>query len=322
MKQSVRILLLLILLSVSGFTFSQADNNRMTPEQYITAFKDAAVADMKKTGVPASITLSQGMYESECGNSPLAREANNHFGIKCHKEWNGNTYHQDDDASDECFRKYNTVQQSYDDHSDFLRTRDRYAFLFNLDITDYKAWAHGLKKAGYATNPAYAQKIIDLIERYSLQGLDKGENIPVAAISKAPPIIIKEKNKPLTPIKRKETAIAEMGEINQVPYVRAKRNDSYLTLAQEYDLMLWQLLKYNDADKEDVLQERAIVFLKAKRNKTETEFHIVKRGETMHDIAQQHGIKLKKLCSRNNFAEGEDPKPGDKIWLNKSKPNQ
>ncbi len=298
----------------------QPTTGRMTPETYIAAFKDAAIADMKKTGVPASITLAQGIYESDCGNSDLAREANNHFGIKCHKEWNGNTFHKDDDAKDECFRKYNTVQQSYDDHSDFLRTRDRYAFLFNLDITDYKGWAHGLKKAGYATNPKYAHKIIELIERYSLQNLDRGETIPVASVTKTPEYI-KEKNTASTPARRKEIVIAQMGEINDIPFVRAKKNDSYVTIARDYDLKLWQVLKYNDVDKGDALNEKEIIFLKPKRNKADAEFHVVKRGETLHDISQLYGIKIKKLYSRNDLVKGEEPKPGVKIWLNKNKPH-
>src|SRR5258705_7856822 len=142
----------LILLQLIFISFLQA-TPRMTSEEYISSYKDDAVRDMLKTGVPASITLAQAMLESDNGNSMLAREANNHFGIKCHNEWSGDTYNQDDDRRNECFRKYNTVLESYDDHSEFLRTRHRYAFLFNYERTDYKSWAHGLKKAGYATNP-------------------------------------------------------------------------------------------------------------------------------------------------------------------------
>lgn len=145
--------------------------------------QEDAIKDMVKTGVPACITLAQGILESESGNSKLAQEANNHFGIKCHKEWEGKTFHQDDDARDECFRKYSTVLESYDDHSDFLKTRSRYAFLFELDVTDYKGWAHGLKKAGYATNPNYAHKLIDLIERYNLEAIN---NEAIARMNGAP----------------------------------------------------------------------------------------------------------------------------------------
>ncbi len=319
MKYSLlTILLLLVVVSVAA---PQPPTVRMTPEQYISTFKDAAIIDMKKTGVPASITLAQGMYESDCGNSDLATAANNHFGIKCHKEWSGNTFIKDDDTKDECFRKYNNVQQSYDDHSDFLRSRDRYAFLFNLEITDYKGWAHGLKKAGYATNPQYASKIIDLIERYDLQHLDRGENIPVASITKTPPAIVKEKRNDPVIVKKKETIIAQSGEINEVPYVLAGKNDSYISIAQKNDLLLWQLLKYNDAEKNDGLQTKEIVYLKPKRNSTETEYHIVRNGETLRDISQQYGIKMRKICLRNNLSDRTELQPGDKIWLNKNKPD-
>ncbi|HMT29189.1 MAG TPA: glucosaminidase domain-containing protein, partial [Bacteroidia bacterium] len=153
---------------------------RATIPEYIAKYKDDAIKDMMKMGVPASITLSQGILESESGNSLLAKNANNHFGIKCHSDWNGETFHQDDDARDECFRKYSTVLESFDDHGRFLRERPRYSFLFDLEISDYKSWAHGLKKAGYATNPRYAELLIKIIEEYNLHQFDKGgKKIPV-----------------------------------------------------------------------------------------------------------------------------------------------
>ena len=318
MKKNTLSFLILVLLS--DFAIAQKAA-RMTASQYQEAFKDAAISDMKKTGVPASITLSQGMYESDFGNSDLATEANNHFGIKCHKEWSGNTFHKDDDAKDECFRKYNTVQQSYDDHSYFLRSRPRYAFLFDLEITDYKGWARGLKKAGYATNPAYAQKIIELIERYELFKLDRGENLPVASIAPVQTPVKNAVKQGQTMPKIKTAPFAKQGSINNVPYVRAGKNDSYVTIARDNNIMLWQVLKYNDADKSDALLESEIVYLKPKRAKTDAEFHIVKAGENIRDIAQLHGIKSKKIYSRNNLEPGAEPKRGDKLWLNKCKPN-
>lgn len=154
------------------FFSSPSNGEKMSTEQYIDQYREAAMANMRQTGVPASITLAQGILESGAGNSPLAREANNHFGIKCHKEWNGPTYIQDDDEKDECFRKYEDALQSYLDHAHFLTSRPRYKGLFELDITDYKGWAHGLKAAGYATNPNYAQILIGLIERYELHRYD------------------------------------------------------------------------------------------------------------------------------------------------------
>ncbi|MBK7966465.1 MAG: glucosaminidase domain-containing protein [Bacteroidetes bacterium] len=205
---------------------------------YIEMFKDAAIADMMKTGVPSSITLAQGMYESDYGNSPLAKGANNHFGIKCHKEWNGETYHKDDDAPNECFRKYENVTQSYDDHSDFLRSRSRYHFLFDLEVTDYKGWSHGLKKAGYATNPSYASKIIGLIEKYNLSDYDvQGVKIPIAVDEKGSPL--KEDSKSTTPktssnapakrsksISDEKTSSTNANTVNGVPFVCAREGDT------------------------------------------------------------------------------------------------
>src|SRR5687768_16805330 len=156
---------------------TSAANTKLTRAQYLGMYKDEAVKDMRKTGVPASITLAQACLESQDGNSALAVEANNHFGIKC-SNWTGPTYIQDDDTRDECFRKYQSVLESYDDHSDFLRTRPRYADLFLLDITDYIGWSKGLKKAGYATNPQYAERLIRIIEDNKLYELDKGHDIP------------------------------------------------------------------------------------------------------------------------------------------------
>ena len=143
---------------------AQSEHHRLSPEEYISLYKELAVVNMKEKKVPASITLAQAMLESDCGNSPLAQEAMNHFGIKCHLEWDGATYHQDDDALHECFRKYQNPLQSFEDHSDFLMSRERYNFLFQLKIDNYKGWAHGLKKAGYATNPRYPEIVIAILK--------------------------------------------------------------------------------------------------------------------------------------------------------------
>ena len=142
---------------------------QVSVERYIDAYKDIAIREMKRMGIPASITLAQGILETESGNSDLVKKSNNHFGIKCKSSWSGSSVSHDDDASGECFRKYNTAEESYRDHSNFLRGSDRYAFLFKLPVSDYKRWAHGLKKAGYATNPAYPDILIKNIEKYNLQ---------------------------------------------------------------------------------------------------------------------------------------------------------
>ena len=176
-------LILIILFSLSFHGYSQ---KKITVEEYISLYKDLAIEEMKQHHIPASITLAQGILESENGNSKLAIKANNHFGIKCHKEWSGKTFHQDDDKKNECFRKYAKPGDSYRDHSDFLSTRDRYNFLFDLDITDYKSWAYGLKKAGYATNPRYPELLIRIIEENELWKLDKVVSRQSSVVSQEP----------------------------------------------------------------------------------------------------------------------------------------
>ena len=292
----------------------------MSCEEYITLHKDDAIRDMLKTGVPASITLAQAMLESDNGNSTLAREANNHFGIKCHEGWTGETLYQDDDRSNECFRKYRSVLDSYDDHSDFLRTRQRYAFLFNYERTEYKSWAYGLKKAGYATNPVYPEKLIKLIEENNLYAFDTVsaldnvvyQPLPKVAKSNDEP---KSESQPVT-----EVAIfaqRRTGEINRTQYVVARDGDTYETLAQEYDLMPWQILKYNDLKKTDHITGGETIFLKPKRNKTDGSFHILEQGETIRDVSQKYAIKLKALYRYNHLEEGAQPSAGEKIWLKK-----
>ncbi len=285
---------------------------RMTQQDYIARYKDDAVRDMLKTGVPASITLAQGMYESENGNSRLAREANNHFGIKCHKEWSGPSLIKDDDEKNECFRKYDSVLESYDDHSNFLRTRERYRFLFDYDITDYKKWAHGLKKAGYATNPEYAYKLIKIIEENNLQELDRAGL--TASAAPPPPGVRTAANNP-PPSKTEKTTASRLVE-NNIPYVVAGRGDSWLSLARQQDIMLWQLLKYNDADKGSNLSEGEVVYLKPKRNRARADYHVVREGESMRSISQVYGLKLKQLYRRNHIELYQEPAAGTRLSLN------
>ena len=300
----------------------KSDSGRVTPEMYIEMFREAAVSDMLKTGVPASITLAQGMYESDYGNSPLAKGANNHFGIKCHKEWSGDTYHQDDDAPNECFRKYESVVESYDDHSNFLRSRERYFFLFDLDVSDYKGWSHGLKKAGYATNPTYASRLIDLIERYKLYEYDaQGTKMPVAGTPAQVPV----KNEPKTTghrpvIKRNPTTTtaSAANTVNGVPFVYARKGDTWTKLASENNIDLWQVLEFNDADKNDVLKEGETVYIKPKKNHSDQFTHVLVEGETMRGISQQYGIKLSRLYKMNEMQFGTQPEAGTKIFLKRA----
>ena len=316
MKKTVTLSFLLVLFANMLMAYPGEEPKRMNSQDYIARFKEDAIRDMKKTGVPASITLAQGMYESENGNSRLAREANNHFGIKCHKEWTGPTFIKDDDTKNECFRKYDSVLESYDDHSNFLRTRERYRFLFDYGITDYKKWAFGLKKAGYATNPEYAYKLIRIIEENNLNELDYAGT--TAAISKPEPaapesFTKKSKSAPVAAILPPASFVD-----NHVAYVVARRGDSYLSIAQQQEMMLWQLLKYNDADKGSSLAEGEVVYLKPKKNKTHADFHVVREGETMRSISQLYGIRLKQLYKRNHVELYREPQPGTRLSLNKT----
>jgi hypothetical protein len=299
------------------------DEPRLTAEQYIAQFKDAAISDMKKSGVPASITMAQGMFESDYGNSSLAKVAKNHFGVKCHKDWGGDTYYMDDDAPNECFRKYNSVEESYDDHSNFLRTRDRYKFLFDLSITDYKGWAKGLKQAGYATNPAYADKLIEIIERYNLQVMDEGGTPqPIADVkvekNKEKKNVVNEDNKPIrVKVTPRVKVLNGLATINNVPFVYVEKSDSYLKIAKQYKLELWQILEYNEAEKNDILHIGDIVFLNPKKGRAEVETHTVKEGETMYDIAQAYGVRQKKIYQMNNIVPGTALTAGQELKMRK-----
>jgi LysM repeat protein len=300
----------------------RSDTGRITPEMYIEMFKDAAISDMMKTGVPSSITLAQGMYESDYGNSPLAKSANNHFGIKCHKEWSGDTYHKDDDAPNECFRKYENVTQSYDDHSDFLRSRERYHSLFELEITDYKGWSHGLKKAGYATNPSYASKIIGLIEKYNLSEFDvQGVKVPITAEKGETPTKSIPKKTEIKTVKSSadpKTSSIDTKTVNGVPFVYAREGDTWTKISSDHGIELWQVLEFNDADKNDILEVGNKVFIKAKKNKSTTFTHVLQEGETMHDISQLYGVKLSKLYKMNQLQPGAMVEAGTKIYLKRA----
>jgi len=305
---------LLLLFPSSLIAAPEADSgngNRMTISEYIDKYKNDAIKDMMLTGVPASITLAQGILESEAGNSDLARVANNHFGIKCHNDWSGRTYHKDDDEKDECFRKYNSVIESFDDHSRFLRERQRYAFLFEYDITDYKSWAHGLKKAGYATNPKYADLLIRLIEEHNLNQYDKGGRmVPLnQPISRSAPEIKQHSNRNQNQSKSYKV------NSNDIPYIIAKEGDTFYSIAAGNELFLWQVLKYNDAGSNDILAVGEIVYLKPKRGKPVEKSHLVSTGDSMRSIAQQYGVKLKRLYKLNHMKPGESPAAGDQIRL-------
>lgn len=302
MKKIVSIFCLLVVVSIS---FGQPAEKRITREDYIETYKDDAIKEMHRSGVPASITLAQGILESGDGNSPLAVYGKNHFGIKCHSGWKGKSMRLDDDEKNECFRKYNDVYDSYRDHSEFLTTRGRYSFLFDLKITDYKAWAKGLKKAGYATNPKYPNLLINLIEKHQLYQYDSYGKMP-------PKKLTKDRTSTLLALAKHSRTIKLH---NHIKYIKAKKGDTFYRITQDFDMNLWQIFKYNDLNKTDVLKVGDIIYLQPKKNRAKQGFHTVKTGETMRDISQLYGVKLKKLYKKNNLIMGTQPNVGDEISL-------
>lgn len=296
----------IILVSCSHIVFAQT-----VQEVYIATYKQIAVDEMKRSGVPASITLAQGILESGSGTSTLAVKANNHFGIKCHSSWTGKKIYKDDDAKHECFRVYSSAEQSFRDHSDFLKNNQRYAALFQLKQTDYKGWANGLKKAGYATNPVYASRLIGIIEDYNLQQYDTG-NIPnnntvVTVQQKPQPTTTEPASKPVKYFSSNgfELSMAEfeVGETNNTPYIVLKYATDIKSLARKLGLAPWQLPKYNDLPKNAKLAVGTKLYLKPKRSKAESKYneHLVQDGETMRDISQKYAVKIKSLYKLNGW---------------------
>jgi LysM repeat protein len=287
---------------ISFLSIPNAYASKITRKEYISMYKNEAISDMHRFGVPASIKLAQGILESDNGNSKLARTANNHFGIKCH-DWTGPKVYYDDDAKNECFRKYRTVLESYDDHSQFLKTRTRYSFLFEYKSTDYKAWAYGLKKAGYATNPQYPQLLINLIEDNELYQYDSDYRKPAVFVKKQ------------TSRTGRGTPVSGIKIRNNRKSTVANAGENYRTVAERVNVMPWQVLKYNDLKDNTEIKEGDVIYLQPKRNKANKDFHIVQAGETLHYISQQYGIKMKSLCSHNKITADTPVVPGQKLWL-------
>lgn len=257
-----------------------------------------AVEQMKEHKIPASITLAQGLLESGAGYSELARKSNNHFGIKCGGNWRGRTVRHDDDARNECFRAYKNPRDSYEDHSAFLKRGARYAFLFKLDVTDYKGWARGLKKAGYATDPSYANRLITIIEDYDLYKYDRRSGW-------------KTKEEP-TLLNPHQVYIA-----NGIAYIVARDGDTFKSLSKEFDIRWKKLVKYNDLQKDYTLVDGDIIYLKEKKKKASKPYlvYVVKDGDSMHIISQKYGIRLKNLYKMNRKDEEYIPEVGDVLRL-------
>ena len=265
-----------------------------TYQTYINQYKDLAIEQMLRYRIPASITLAQGLFESAAGRSDLVRQGNNHFGIKCHN-WTGPTQYHDDDARGECFRVYQDARDSYEDHSKFLAHQPRYARLFQLSQRDYKGWARGLKACGYATNPQYANKLIQIIELYKLNEYDKakrydrfmaahsGTDQPVNAEGLLHPIHIFNKNY----------------------YLYAREGDTFKSIGKEVGISWRKLARYNERDKHTILRKGDIIYLKKKRSKAPKQYkgrpHVIKPGESMYVISQKYGIRLEKLYKMNHL---------------------
>lgn len=300
---------------------------------YTADYSELAVSEMRRTGIPASITLAQGMIESDYGRSRLATEANNHFGIKCHNDWNGATIKHHDDKRNECFRKYPKPEESYYDHSDFLKSTSRYSSLFELSETDYKSWARGLKKAGYATNPDYANMLIRTIEenelwRYDLNNKDSGKvSAKSNSIVNAAPIVkaegiadtIMDENSDNFVVPGR---VSRIKENNRIQYIVVNKEDTRESIEKDFGLLRWELPKYNELDSDFKIIPGQILYFQPKRDKAEPgrEVHTAVKGDTMYSISQKYGIKLKRLYEMNRMDEGQEPGEGDKVWLRSLKP--
>ena len=293
-------------------------------EDYIAQYKDLAIREMRRMGVPAAIKLAQGLLETESGSSALLKKSNNHFGIKCKSSWTGGGVSHDDDAPGECFRTYKDAEASYRDHSNFLRGSERYAFLFQLEPTDYKGWAYGLKKAGYATNPKYPQILIQFIEKYNLQqfsvegaegmtrfdanGLEDDKVIPDAQV--------------IQEAEEKEASSGTISEtrLNGKRCILAPKGTSLLSIATRYDLPLARLLSYNDLLTDGLTEEELPLYLESKSETGEMLFREVKEGERLYSISQLTGVQLAQLRIFNPTLGNGPIKPGTRVYL--KGPNQ
>ena len=330
MKQILSILALICFVATAI-----ASETRLTRSEYIDKWKDEAIYQMVVYKIPASVTLAQGILESGDGNSELARGANNHFGIKCHSSWTGEKAYHDDDKKGECFRAYKHAQMSYDDHSEFL-LKNRYSSLFDLKLTDYKGWAKGLKKCGYATSPKYANLLISLVEDNHLTQFDKvgmkmiknGEIPDREDFSLSESVAEANKKERKKEKKQKrytrdnnlpEVSISLSRSIkisgNNIKFILAKEGDTFESIARELEIMPWQIWKYNDLSKTSTLTSGQMLYIQPKRGRTKAKWHTVVEGETVLDISQKHGIKMSKIYKKNNMTPGSQPEVGQKISL-------
>ena len=281
--------IIIALFSASGFAQQMTWNQAY--QEYINQHKDIAIEQMLRWKIPASITLAQGIFESGAGRSELATKGNNHFGIKCHG-WTGRKVYHNDDRTGECFRAYDSAYESFEDHSRFLATGQRYSSLFKLNTTDYRGWAKGLKAAGYATNPQYADKLINIIQLYKLYEYDTAKSYDKFMAQRAKD---HASNGLLHPI-----AI-----FNKNYYLKARRGDTFRSIGEEVEISYRKLARYNERSRKDQLEEGEIVWLKKKQKHAPKSYkerlHYVRSGESMYSIAQSYGIRLKSLYKMNHL---------------------
>ena len=277
-----------------------------TYQTYINQYKDLAIEQMLRYRIPASITLAQGLFESAAGRSDLVRQGNNHFGIKCH-DWTGPTQYHDDDARGECFRVYRDARDSYEDHSKFLARQPRYSRLFQLSLTDYKGWARGLKACGYATNPQYANKLIQIIELYKLFDYDKAKRYDRFMASHS------GTDQPING----QGLLHPIHLFNDNYYLYAREGDTFKALSKEVGISCRKLARYNERDKNDVLKKGDIVYLKKKRKKAPKQYkrrpHVVQPGESMYTISQKYGMRMKYLYKKNHLPADYKLRIGDRL---------
>jgi LysM repeat protein len=301
--------LLLCVCTAASSAFAQSS---AVIREYIETYKDLAMEEMQRTGVPASITLAQGIHETGAGQSALVRKSNNHFGIKCKSEWTGESASHDDDARGECFRKYDDPADSYRDHSDFLKNRKHYAFLFDLEPTDFEAWAYGLKKAGYATNPKYPQILIKLIQDYNLQ------DYTLIAMGKKhfeeKWAGVEDVEAPVEVFNRSKYP-SGVFKINETSVVVVPKGTPFLVVAQKHDVSLRRLFDFNDMEPCEEAGRDMLVYLQRKRKTGASDFHKVARGETLYDIAQAEGIRLESLLNLNMLSREAQPEVGETLYL-------
>jgi len=326
-----------MLVTVFALTITFAQSNDPV-KQYINTYKELAINEEIRTGVPAAITLAQGLLESDAGRSDIAIAGNNHFGIKCKTEWTGDVIYHDDDKKNECFRSYPSVEASYRDHSDFLKNRPYYASLFSLDPADYKAWAYGLKKAGYATESNYASMLIKVInennlQEYTLTALNRMKNgtqpNDVAmnnatsnedenAYNLSEASANTQTQQPAVNVEVVETAYPQSEfTINQTKVIFVSAGTSLFAIAQSHDIAYKKLLDFNELDDNiDILQKNQLIFLERKPKKSlSKEYHVVTSSETIEEIAQKEGVQLSSLYDYNKMQKGLEPAAGEKIYL-------